>query len=85
MKKILIILLAGFILLSAFGNAAAQEDEDCDDDNCTDDCSDCDDCETCRTNNFYYILIAGVVIFSVFFYLRNRAPKDSQKPPEKED
>ena len=65
MRKILIIILAGLILLNAFGNAAAQEDEECDED-------DCDDCDTCRTNNFYIVVIAGLVVFIIFFYLRNR-------------
>ena len=65
MRKLLIIMLTGFILLSAFGNVAAQEDEECDEE-------DCDNCDTCRTNNFYYVLIVAMIIFSVFFYLRNK-------------
>ena len=63
MRKLLTIMLAGFILLNAFGNATAQEDE------CTED--NCDDC-VCRNNSFYYILIIGLIIFAVFFYLRNK-------------
>ena len=56
-------MLAGFILLSAFGNAAAQEDE-CDDQGI--------DCVTCRDNSFYYVLMIGMIIFAVFFYWRNK-------------
>ena len=63
MRKILIIMLAGLILLSAFGNAAAQEEE-CDDQGV--------DCITCRNNSFYYVLIVGLIIFTVLFYLRNK-------------
>ena len=65
MKKLFVIILAGLILLNAFGNATAQEDEECDED-------DCDDCDSCQNNNFYYVLIVAMIIFSVFFYLRNK-------------
>ena len=68
MKKLLIIILAGLILLNAFGNVAAQEDDECDDDSCDDD----GDCITCRDNSFYYVLMIGLIIFAVFFYLRNK-------------
>ncbi|MCK5024595.1 MAG: hypothetical protein KAR56_03160 [Thermoplasmata archaeon] len=63
MRKILIIILAGFILLNSFGNATAQEEE----------CDEADkDCITCRDNSFYFVLIAGFVVFTIFFYLRNK-------------
>lgn len=75
MRKLIIIMLAGFILLNAFGNAAAQEEElpldkqpkedECDED-------DCGDCTACRDNSFYYVLIVGLIIFTVLFYLRNK-------------
>ena len=67
MRKLLVILLAGMILFSAFGNVAAQE-EDCDDEGI--------DCVTCRNNNFYYVLVIALIIFTVFFYLRNREKID---------
>ena len=63
MRKLLIIMLAGLILLNAFGNAAAQEEE-CDDQGI--------DCVTCRDNSFYYVLIVGLIIFTIFFYWRNK-------------
>lgn len=65
MQKLFVIILAGLILLSAFGNATAQEDEECDEE-------DCEDCDNCRDNSFYYVIIAGLVVFIIFFYLRNR-------------
>ena len=73
MQKLLVIMLAGLILLNAFGNAAAQEElpvvkqpqeDECDDQGI--------DCVTCRDNSFYYVLIVGLIIFAVFFYLRNK-------------
>ena len=67
MRKTLVIMLAGFILLNAFGNAAAQDEhpqEECDDQGI--------DCITCRDNSFYYVLIVGLIIFAVLFYLRNK-------------
>lgn len=74
MRRALALLAIALLLASIIpANALAQ------DDNCTED--DCDDCETCRTNNFYYILVSGIIIFLVFFYMRNRKPK--AKPAEK--
>ena len=83
MRKLLIILLSAIILLNAFGNAAAQEelpvdeqtqeelpvDEQPQEDECDDQGI---DCITCRDNSFYYVLIVGLIIFAVFFYLRNK-------------
>ncbi len=61
MKRIIAIVLVSLLLLGSLGTAAAQEGESCD-----------EDCVTCRNNNFYYVIIVGLVIFTVFFYLRNR-------------
>ena len=65
-NKLPIILLVGLLLLATAGPALAQEDE------CTEE--DCEECTDCRTNNFYYILVTAIIVFLVFFFLRNRAP-----------
>ncbi len=74
MRKILVIMLAGFILLNAFGNASAQEELPVDEQPQEDECDEdgCGDCTACRDNSFYYILIVGLIIFAVLFYLRNK-------------
>jgi hypothetical protein len=88
MRKAFAILAVLLLLASSLPMCALAQD-----DNCTeDDCEDCEDCESCRTNNFYYILVTGIIIFLVFFYLRNRKPKEEKpsvkaektSPPEQE-
>jgi len=62
MKRLLALLVIGMLLLNMMGNATAQDEhEECD-----------QDCVSCRDTNFYYVLIAGLVIFVVLFYIRNR-------------
>ena len=72
-RIILAMFLVAMLLLPIARNAAAQEElpvgeqpqgEECDDQGI--------DCVTCRDNSFYYVLIAGLIIFTILFYLRNK-------------
>lgn len=65
-------MLTGFILLNAFGNAAAQEELPVDEHPQEEDCDEGEECLTCENNSFYYVLIIGLIIFAVFFYSRNK-------------
>ncbi len=68
-RSALALLIAALVLMS--GTALAQDCEE----------EDCEECTDCRNTNFYYIFVAAIIIFLVFFYWRNRAPV-MKKPVE---
>lgn len=74
-RFILALAVAALFISMATSVALAQEDE------CTE-----EDCASCRTTNFYYVLIAAIIIFAVFFIWtnRHRVPKQPVEP-EKTD
>jgi hypothetical protein len=66
MRKAATLLFITFLLMNIIPTAALAKD------NCTEE--DCEECTDCRNNNFYYILVSAIIIFLVFFWMRNRAP-----------